>query len=50
LAGAWGSIWLPQQTDASPLTAQHRVLCTVLGLLLVGISWALLTGRLPQQQ
>lgn len=50
VAGAWSGIRLPRQRVEAPLTAQQRILCTVLGLLLIGIAWAFLTGRLPQQQ
>jgi hypothetical protein len=50
VSGAWGSLWLPRQRAGTPLTAQQRVLCTVLGLVLIAAAWALLTGRLPQGQ
>ena len=50
VAGAWGSLRLPPQRVALPLTAQQRIICTVMGLLLIAAAWALLTGRLPQGQ
>jgi hypothetical protein len=50
IAGAWGSLWLPGQRAASPLTPKQRLLCTVLGLVLMASAWAMLTGRLPQGQ